>query len=516
MKKILIGLLMPLFTVSAICPSCRQQHKNCTEKASEKGQLVVCFASKGDFAPSATSTEALTGITDLVHRYGIPVTYYMKPFTAEKHKSQLKKWHEEYGDEVGWFSEGITVDKAQTELDQLRSIVDWQVIRTTGNIRYGADWVQLYQANGIESVWGRCYEQTYTDNITDRGCPFGFYYLYPACFKVPNKANGGLISVPWLSNDLNLIFRTAQQSTFTFDVNDPQDIRVATAEDDSFWLAELNEYKKQTRYNKIVPLVIQQEFHEFALSEPGLETRRKEGYALLESLFKILQREGIKVVTVSEAVDMYKAAYPEKTPPTYGLFDNIARHVPIVRDCKHLELTNRRFATGKGPCYNGYYATNREDRMWYYYHPDSIPYYEHGKLLTYYDVNGLLVFEEGKKDPIRITPYTSLPENLFGEAILPEMSYWYDTDRFIPRSELRQETTADGFVIDIRVKAEHNQVFTGEELPYGVMLWGDYSNYEIPADAPLGTKILQTEGLFIPMLLEEGMNEIRLFFKEKL
>lgn len=514
MKKILLSVIALLFIIVAIYWYCSLQQDGSDSKANE-GQLVVCFASKGDFAPSETSTEALTGIADLAHKYGIPVTYYLKPFTAEKHKNELKKWHEKYGDEVGWFSEALAVENGVAELNELRNIVDWQDIRSTGNIRYGRDWVQLYLENGIESVWGRCYEQTYTDNITDRGCPFGFYYLYPECFKVPNKESGGLISVPWLSNDLNLIFRTAQQSTFTFDVNDPQDIRVATPDNDSFWVAELNEYKKQTKYNKIVPLVIQQEFHEFAMSEPGMENRRKEGYAILESLFKILKREGIKVVTVSEAVDMYKAAYPENTPPTYGLFDNIAPDVPIVRDCKHLELTNRRFATGKGPCYNGYYATNREDRTWYYYHPDSIPYYEQGKLFTYYDVNGLLVFEEGNMEPIRITPYTSLPENLFGEAILPEMSYWYDTDKYIPQAEIKQEETEDKLLVSIRVRAEHNMVFTGGLLPYGTMLWGDYSHYTLPDEAPLGTKILDTECLFIPMLLDEGDNEMVLTFEKK-
>lgn len=508
-RKYLSALL-----VACAITACSDKPRNqAVQPCEEDGKLVVCFASKGEFEPLERTTEGINKITALAHKYGVPVTYYIKPFTADKYKNELKHWHQKYGDEVGWFSESLTLENAPAELKKLQGIVDWQIIRSTGNIKYGAEWVNMYLKNGIESVWGRCYEQTFTDDITDRGCPYGFYYASPKCYKVPNNTSGGIISVPWLSNDLNLIFRTAQQSTFTFDVNDPQDIGVVTPEDASFWRAEINEYKKQTKYNKIVPLVILQELEEFALSEPGYEERRESAYAILENLFKVLQEEGIQVVTVSEAVDMYKAAYPDKTPPTYAIFDNIG-DLPIIKNNKSLELSDQRFTNGKGPSFNGYYATDREDRTWYYYHPGGVPFYDLGKIFTYYDVNGLLVFEEGNSDPIRITPYTNLPENLFGEAILPEMSYWFDTHKYIPDSEINKIEHKNGFSLNIKAKAQNSDIFTGVYLPYGVMLWGDYSAYEIPENAPVGTKILSTDGLYIPMLLNAGENELKLDFRK--
>ena len=146
----------------------------------QKGQLIVCIASKGDWDDGKPAqTEGIRGLAALAHKYGFPVTYYIKPFAAEASKEDLKTWHQQYGDEVGWFSEGTEFGKAQTELDRLRELTPGQTIRTTGNTKYGPEWIALYQKNGIESVWGRCYEQTFVDGITDRGCPPGFYYTAP-------------------------------------------------------------------------------------------------------------------------------------------------------------------------------------------------------------------------------------------------------------------------------------------------------------------------------------------------
>jgi hypothetical protein len=312
---------------------------------------------------------------------------------------------------------------------------------------------------------------------------------------------------------LNLVFRTAHQPTFTFDVNDIQDIRANNPDDDSYWIAELNEYKKQTKYNKVVPLVIQQEVEEFMLDEPGFEQRRPNGYEVLESLLKVLQREGIKVVTVSEAVDKYKKAYPDRTPPTYAINDNIGQ-LPIIKNNNRFNVSDQRFKEGHGgPNFNGYYPANYDSRGYVYYHPQGIPYNEHGKLLTYYDINGLMMFEEGNSNPIRITPYTGLTGKYSGDKLfLPEMSYWFDTDQYIPHAEIQKTETAKGFSLKIKAEARKNLVFTDTHLPYGVMLWGDYSGYRISGKTPTGTKILNKEGLFIPMMLTDGINELTLEF----
>ena len=459
--------------------------ESAASRRDEQGKLVVCFASKGDYTQTPGSAAGLRGLAGLLHKYGYRGTYYLKPATVRACQADLKEWREKYGDEVGWFADGCSLKFAAAELAQLRELATGQPIRSAGQLRYGKDWVELFQTHGVESVWGRCYEQTATDGITDRGCPFGFDYARPDCFKAPNSGSGGVISVPWLSNDLNLIFRTAQQSTFTFDPNDPQDIGVSTPGDDSFWVAELNEYKKQTKYNKIVPLVIQQEIEEFSF------TTRKEwkesGRAIFENLLKLLKREGIQVVTVAEAVDLYKAAYPEATPPTYGLFGNIATTTPIIRNNKSLQVVTAPFSIARkaafgchGPTFNGFYATGRIGRTWYYYDPKGARLDEFGKNFSYFDKAGLLVFEEGNSTPVRITPYSNLPADAYRTALLPEMSPWFDTQKLIPTADVKMVKSERELRVTANTVASRSPVFSGDSLPYGVMLWGDFSAYRVP------------------------------------
>jgi hypothetical protein len=529
-KQIPISYLALITSLALVAPRGAQANENSPTGARSavsangkdaKGKLVVCFASKGEYKPSLSTQAGLRGLASLLHKYGYRGTYYLKPFTVEAAQAELIEWHKTNGDEVGWLSDGEPLGKAGEELKKMRDLLTGQTVRTAGHLRYGAPWVNFFAKNGVESVWGRCYEQSATDGITDRGCPFGFYYAKPDCFKVPNTENEGVISVPWLSNDLNLVFRTAQQSTFTFDPNDSQDLGVSTPEDDSFWRAEVNEYRKQTKYNKVVPIVIQQEIEEFDLSRN--KKWREAGLTIFENLLKLLKEEAIEVVTVSEAVDIYKAAYPESTPPTYGVFGNIAATTPIIKNNKSLQPVTEAFALARkaqykcfGPTFNGFYPAGRVERTWYYYDPKGTPLYEFGKNFSYYDKNGLLIFTEGESSPVRITPYCNLPKDAFQTAILPEMSHWFDTDKFIPKAEVKIVNTSKGMTVSAKATATKSLVCPAGSMPYGLMLWGDYSAYEVPPSAPVGTKILGTDGLFIPILLSIGQaRQVELAFPKR-
>ncbi len=484
----------------------------CAAEADGAGELVICIASKGQFANGQSADrEGLRGLAELAHRYGFPVTYYLKPFAAAASRDELREWHRANGDEVGWFSEGTPLASAEAELSDLREIVDWAPVESTGNTKYGPEWVDLYRRGGIASVWGRCYEQTFVDGITDRGCPHGFYYAMRDCYKAPSPVDGGVISVPWLSNDLNLCFRTAWQPTFTFDPNDTQDLGVSTPDDATFWEAELDQYQAQVRLNCVVPLVIQQELSEFSALNPW----KRDGAAILENLFKTIKRRGLRVVTVGAAVRRYRAAYPERTPPTYALFGNVGK-LPIIRDCGHFRLSAERFTTGTGPTINGFYACNRTGDIRNYYQPQGIRFEDQPDVFTYYDRNGLLVFSRGDQRPIRITSYMGLPPNSYGEAILPEMSDWYDTRRHIPDADIERTPRPGGFHLHIHVNAHPNPVFAGSWLPYGVMLWGDHSGTVVPDNAPVGTKVIGNDGLFVPMILSSGDNDLDLDFTTKI
>lgn len=92
------------------------------------------------------------------------------------------------------------------------------------------------------------------------------------------------------------------------------------------------------------------------------------------------------------------------------------------------------------------------------------------------------------------------------------MSHWFDTDKLIPKAEVKTEKTPTSLTVSVKATTIPNMIYTGEIMPYGVVLWGDYSAYVVPANAPAGTKILATDGLFIPMLLKIGENLLSVDF----
>ena len=466
------------------------------------GELVACITTKGQFK-EPSNLAGMKELAELAHRHGFPVTWIIKPFTARDAAQELKQWHQDFGDEVAWFSEGTSLKGAEDELRELREVVTWQKVISTGNTKYGRAWVDLYQRRGIESVWGRCYEQTDADHICDRGSPHGFYYLHPDCYKAPNTAAGGLISVPWLSNDPNLVFRCGFQSTFTFDPDDPMSMGFIGAGRCEYWFALVDELQKQTRYNKFVPLVVQQEYGSGGLHPGWLEP--------MNELLAYLKRKGIPVVGQAEAVRHYKAAYPERTPPTYGVFDNLGKldivQHPLPSAHFTFEVTTNRLKTAfMGAPFNGYYTTDwdKPAHKRIYFHPTGKRFCEHGRLFVYYDANGLLLFDEGRATPLRISNYLEIPPNSQGYTTLPELSYFYDTDRFIPEAQITRTSQGRDLHVKVSVPAPQSNIAARAKLPYGVMVWGDFRKYRLPQGASPGAAIVGDAGLFLPLVLDVG------------
>ncbi len=468
---------------------------------SVNGQLVVSICTKGDFRPQHAA-KGMKALAETAHRYGFPITWIIKPFTAREASADLQEWHKKFGDEVAWFSEGTPFGGAEAELSELRAAVPRQKITSTGNTKYGEPWVRLYEKSGIESVWGRCYEQTDADHICDRGSPHGFYYLRPDCYKAPNTAPGGVVSVPWLSNDPNLIFRCGFQSTFTFDPDDALSMGAIAPGHCEYWFALVDELQKQTRYNKFVPLIIQQEY-----PSPGLEKT----LSVLDELFAYLKKKGIAVVGQAEAVRRYKAAYPDRTPPTYGVFDSlgqmdaIKKPLPIGRF--KLEATTERLTKAfMGASFNGFYTTewDKATGKRFYFHPTAKKFNEHGKLFTYYDENGLLLFEENRAAPLRISNYLEIPPNSQGYTALPELSYFYDTEKYIPPAKISPNAQGRDLQIAVEIAAFEPNIAARARMPYGVMIWGDFRKYALPVGAPKGAAIVGDQGLFWPVVLEVG------------
>lgn len=373
----------------------------------------------------------------------------------------------------------------------------------------------------MESVWGRCWDQSAADGICDRGCPWGFYYLSPDCYRVPNPGKNGLVSVEWVNRDLDLVFRTAWSEFFSFVSYDTILSGVLLPGRCEYWFNLVDEYRRQAKYNAYVPVITMNEFNLFSLDKNKLEYTHhtKLGPLVFDELFKYLKDRNVTVLPVSASVDQFKKLHPKRTPPTYAFFDNLSR-VPIVKDrvkiipqfpipARNIKLETERFKKSRiGTKYNGYYAVKwAEDGFTYpYFHPTGKRFEDQPPVFIYYDDNGQLFFDPGKPEPIRITSYLNLPQPM--PKVVPEYSYWFDTDNEIPRANVAAERKEDHVRVTIVVTAE-------KELPYGVMLWGDYRDVTIPEDAPRGTKVMEAQGLFIPIVLKAGVNRREFSFPKK-
>ncbi|OQA33175.1 MAG: hypothetical protein BWY57_01401 [Betaproteobacteria bacterium ADurb.Bin341] len=464
-----------------------------------QGELVVSICTKGEFrAPG--DLKGMRTLAEAAHRHGFPVTWIVKPFTVREAAAELREWHERFADEVAWFSEGTPLNKAEAELNELRELVTWQKVVSAGHTKYDQSWAALYERLEIESVWGRCYEQTDADHICDRGSPHGFYYLRPSNYKAPRVEPGGVVSAPWLSNDPNLIFWSGFQSSFTFDPDDPIIMGFLGAGRTEYWRALVDQYGKQTRYNNLVPLIVQQEY-----ASPILQ----QSLPPMDDLFAYFKQKGIKVVPLAEAVSRYKKAVGSLTPPTYGVYESLG-HLDIVRNPlpgRHftLELVSKPLATtDQGAPFNGYYTTrwDKPAGKRFYYHPEGKKFYEHGKLFVYYDRNGLILFDEGTAKPVRISSYLEIPEGKTGFDVLPEMSHFFDTAQYIPDVEVKREAAGGALMIRIAIEPFRTNVAAAKRLPYGVMVWGDFSAYRLPAGLPEGAAIVGDQGLFVPFVLQ--------------
>ena len=467
-----------------------------------RGELVVSICTKGE-PEGPLAREGMQLLADTAHKYGFPVTWILRPFAAIEAAESLKQWHAQFGDEVAWNCTSTAPHEAEAEFAALKEATPWQKeLVSAGHIKYRSDWVAIWERLGIEAVWGRCYEQSDCDGISDRGSPHGFYYLRPENYKAPNDQPGGLITVPWLSNDPNLIFWTGVQSQLTFDPDDLTDFGFVEPGKYDAWFRLVDQFQKQARFNKVVPLIVQQEYN-----TPSLKPRTA---ASLDALFAYFKEKGIKVVPLREAVRRYKVAVGSSTPPTYGVWANLGNEELIRNPSPTRNFTFEMVRSpirnaDRGATFNGIYATDRvyhPTKKQLYYSPDGKAYWERGQLFSYYDKNGLLLFEENNPQPKRITSYLELPSGLHGFDVLPELSFAYDTDRFIPKVTVQKTGAGSQVKIHIAIEPFRANPAAAKRLPYGVMVWGDFSAYRLPAGLPEGTAIVGDQGLFVPFVLQ--------------
>jgi len=378
MNKTIILISIFLIALAASVPS-----PAVPRDTDEPGKLYFTFVSSAYFMDkrwgSGMPWDGIERTAGIAHRNGVPVTWLVNPESARLGADLFRGYHEKYGDAIGhiitgnkdeaarWGGESFFFSRLSYsrlgkrvagELGSIRESLPWADVMVGGSGYRSEKMARVLMKLGYSALWGHCWEQTLTDGISDRGVPWGFYYVSPEAFKAPNRKPGGLVGIEWTARDLNLAFRTGRPEVYSTDPNDVERAGICSHRDIEYWKRLVDQYIRNTAYNEMVPLAVHQEAHEMECTgricsndADTIESTEQ----MLDELFKYMRSRGVKTVTANEAVRAYRSLH-DTTPPTYALFDDV--------------LLDR--------------------------YPEA---------LVYYDVNGQLFFEKGKKEPLLIRNY---------------------------------------------------------------------------------------------------------------
>ena len=426
-------------------------------------ELIYTFASlAARTAQGKTCLDGMRLLADIMHARGVPVTWIVSPESAAIAQETLTVWHGEHGDEVAVELpplEGCYEDKLVYLTERrakLREILPWAECTIAGGVHCDPDIVKLLDAAGFEGVWGFCWEQIEVDDITDRGCPWGFFYMDPADRLRP-AGQQSVVAVPWLSHDLLKTYHCGNAPVYTNDPNDVARAGICSWEDMAYWDSFIDNYHRNTRYNDAVFLLQHQESHEMECNDWNHcytpEDVRESAIMMARHVDYLLQKPDVKIMTLPEAVRYYRQQN-EQTASSYMLWEN----APVKRP-------------------NPDYTWNTCVGPW-------------PKTFLYYDCGAQMMFVEGQVQPACIRNYgNSWNGDYYRESRIPTARLIRNT-QFNWRREIEVSITSP------------------KAMPYGLALWGDYSLHQIgTAPGLVAGKILPRELLFLRYDLQPGENK---------
>jgi hypothetical protein len=436
------------------------------------GELVYTFVSYA--ARSAQGKTCLDGMSllgGIMHPRGVPVTWLVSPESAAIAAETLTGWHADYGDDVAVELprlEGTFAVKQALVAGlraRVRQTLPWAEATIAGGVHCDPDIVRILERAGFEGIWGFCWEQVGVDDITDRGCPWGFYFMDPEDRLRP-AAGRSVVALPWLSHDLLKTYHCGFAPLYTNDPNDVARAGVCTWDDMRYWDAFADAYHRNTRYNDTVYLLQHQEAHEMECNERNHcytpEDIREAAVMLAHHVDYLLAKPGVKVLSLPQAVRRFRES-DARSASSFMLWED----APAARP-------------------NPDYTWNTCVGPW-------------PKTFLYYDRGAQMMFVDGQVEPACIRNYAK-----------PWDALDFYRELHVPRPRLIGNTQLT-WRREIRVC-----VTSPKAMPYGLALWGDYSLYRI-GEAPglLAGKIMPHELLFLRYDLEAGENELRVALEGK-
>jgi N-acetyl-beta-hexosaminidase len=442
-----------------------------------KGKLYFSFFSLAfymdRFWGHGTPLIGIKRMAAVAHANGIPVTWLVDSRSAEAAKDLFTEYHEKYGDDVALMLPGYDADTARAGGDKtwfrslsypqmkallakeaaaIRRSLPWAKLEILGACHRTNTMVRAAEDLGFKALWGHCWEQSYTDDISDRGTPWGYYYASRDCYKAPAQYPDGLVGVEWTARDLNKAFHTGNPIAYSTDPNEVIRARPQLCDHRQidYWKRLVGEYQANTQWNAVVPLTMEQESHEMENSEKVRVYSPQDidnSADVLDEFFKYMKSTGAEIVPAEKAVAAYREAH-RSTPPTYALVHDVTPTLAAKKD---------------------------------------------KDLFIYFDANGQLFFDRGKTDPVVIRDYLTAHD-----------PYTHDFARVanVPAARISQTRDASGVTFDCTVTA-------AGPLPYGLAFWGDYTGQTIRVSAPAVTKVLDGELAYVGVVLKPGENRIK-------
>jgi len=451
-------------------------------------ELIFTFASYATrMKDGLTCLKGMKRLADVLHPYGVRITWLVSPASAEAMKDALTDWHKKYGDDISVCPDGMKrdhtgltpgsmtgtlderVEEARYLRERVRQILPW----TNADIGHGPHQdrlsIQALERVGFRGIWGFCWEQIEVDQITDRGCPWGFYYLDPQCRTAPNTEERGIIGMEWTARDLLKAFHSGNPCIYSTDVNDVSRGGVCSWREISYLKGMFDNYYRNLRFNDVVLYQVHQEAHEMMPEfECYSEEDCREAEEMLDELAQyVTSHPFVRTATLSEAAAIYRERH-ERTAPSYMLWYDTPT-----------------------PPYNLDYSRGTPRGPW-------------PKTFLYYDTECQMMFIDGKFEPVTIRNYRERGwmDRYFAE---PE----------IPRVRLRSHSRSP-YGLDI-----HFTVESPKAVPFGISMWEDLGPYLFKTSehtngaALLSARVIQQELMFLRYNVEKGTTELKIHLYRK-
>ena len=434
------------------------------------GDLVYMFASLATkHENGATCLDGMRLLADTLHPHGVKITWIVSAESARTAAKELTQWYEHCGDAVAVMSPEPTgtfdekVSQIAAERDAIAKALPWAKLNIAAGGHREPEIGAILERLGFDGLWGFCWEQIEVDGITDRGCPWGFYYMDRGQRLAPAEGRGP-IGMEWTARDLLKSFHSGNPCLYSTDPNDVARGGICSWDNIDYLKGMADNYLRNTRYNEHVFLLQHQEAHEMersAICQCYTEEDVREAAVILDRFVAHLAPSA-RMMTLPEAAELYKNSYAH-TASSYMLWEDTPT-----------------------PPYNPDYVWSTPNGPW-------------PKTFLYYDRGAQMMFIEGKVEPVCIRNYAR-----------EYNTSTYFTEPVIPRSRL-VHNTRHGWSRTIEIEVD-----TPAAMPYGLALWGDFSLYQIDeAPGMIEGKIIAPELLFARYNVQEGVNKLKIQLQGK-